>query len=88
MQKEEPTQTRPDTRPVENRGPQPRTTASEGQSCERCGKPLTGRKLRYCSDRCRMQNRREDERRHLLELFNTIIAALNELRLSLGVRHD
>jgi len=32
-----------------------RTTASGDHSCEQCGKPLSGRKERFCSDGCRMR---------------------------------
>ena len=32
-----------------------RTTACQGQPCERCGRPLKGRQERFCSDRCRMR---------------------------------
>ena len=39
-----------------------RTTGSEGQSCRRCGRPVEGRRRNgFCSDRCRMADRRERE---------------------------
>ena len=36
----------PDFHTDKDRGPEPRTPAFEGQSCEQCGRPLTGRKER------------------------------------------
>jgi hypothetical protein len=60
---------------------QTRTTASAGQSCERCGRPLTGRKKRFCSDACRMRDRRDRERARIAELFGRLesdVAALRE----------
>lgn len=64
--------------------PQSRTTASTGHSCERCDRPLTGRKMHFCSDACRMRDRRDDERRKRMDLLNTIAAAVEELRIDLG----
>ena len=63
-------------RPVE-----PRTTASEGASCARCGVPLQGRKERFCSDRRRMRVRRERidiRRRHLFSQLREVVAALED----------
>lgn len=62
------------------RGDQPtaRTTASEGQSCSRCGGPLKRRRRNdFCSDRCRMADRREREaagRRALLDRLARAVA--------------
>jgi predicted nucleic acid-binding Zn ribbon protein len=83
MQKDEHKRSRPDARVPENRGPETRTTASAGRFCEHCGRPLTGRKERFCSDRCRMAVRREHQRRRRLQLLNAIGAAVEELRREL-----
>jgi predicted nucleic acid-binding Zn ribbon protein len=76
---------RPDTCPPEIEGLAARTTAFEGQPekrhCRRCGGPIGGRRRNgYCSDRCRMADRREQERRRGLELLDSINTALTELR--------
>jgi hypothetical protein len=42
-----------------------RTTASESRFCEGCGRPLTGRKRRCCSDRCRIRTRRQSSREEI-----------------------
>ena len=58
MQSEELNQDGLDPNAMLERPVEPRTTAFEGLSCERCGVPLTGRKERFCSNRCRMRARR------------------------------
>lgn len=62
---------------------QPRTTASDGRSCEHCQGPLTGRKVRFCSDRCRMRKRREQERARVHELLRRVETDLGVLREAL-----
>lgn len=59
-------------------GSQARTTASDGHSCERCHRPLTGRKRRFCSDACRMRYRRVGERERRSKLFGQIESRLND----------
>lgn len=62
-------------------GREGRTTASARPSCERCGKGLTGRKVRFCSDACRMAARRESQVsrvRELLEGLESGVAALRK----------
>ena len=80
MQNDEPNQDRLDVDLREQRGSEPRTTASEGPSCDWCGRRLTGRKQRFCSDRCRMRRRRHAQRLKRLELLDTIEAAAQDLR--------
>jgi predicted nucleic acid-binding Zn ribbon protein len=63
-----------------DRGPQPRTTASNGHSCEQCGRSLTGRKQRFCSDRCRMRARRQEQAARVNELLTTIEESVTALR--------
>jgi predicted nucleic acid-binding Zn ribbon protein len=70
-----------------DRGPETRTTACAGQ-CRLCGRPLTGRKQRFCSDACRMAARRERQQHRGLELLNTIVGAVEELRADLGTADD
>lgn len=58
-----------------------RTSGFGTPSCRQCGRPVGGRRRNgFCSDRCRMQQRRLEraERRH--ELFARIEEALGELR--------
>jgi hypothetical protein len=66
-------------------GPQTRATDLEGHSgdrvCRCCGHRIGGRRRNgYCSDRCRMQERRDEARRRRLELLDAIEAAVQELR--------
>ena len=78
----------PDGQATGQVGPETRTTASSGPSCERCDRPLTGRKTRFCSDACRMADRREQQQGRRLELMGAIDAAVEELRADLGGSHD
>jgi hypothetical protein len=80
----------PDTRILEEDGPEIRTTASAGHSgsqsdqcCERCGRPVTGRRQQFCSGRCRMQERWEAQRQRRMLLLDVIDAAVEELRQEL-----
>jgi hypothetical protein len=73
----------PDLPSVEGRGPEARTTASSGLSCATCGRRLTGRKQRFCSDRCRMQARRAASAARLTHLLTTIERATTELRTAM-----
>ena len=79
MQDDDFNQDGPDVHVLNDRGPESRTTASEERSCEHCGRGLTGRKQRFCSDRCRMKDRRarEDERRS--DLLARLKGAVNDL---------
>lgn len=79
MQNDETNQNGPDVEALEERALRPRTTASEGASCDRCGRPLTGRKQRFCSDRCRMRARRtidEERRRDLMNELHRVVRAV------------
>ena len=80
MQNDERNHEGSDIQRPEDGGPEPRTTAFGGHSCEQCGGPLTGRKVRFCSDRCRMRNHRQTERRNLEVLFEQAERALADLR--------
>ena len=80
MQNDEPNQDGLDVDLLEGRPAEPRTTASEGPSCDHCGRPLRGRKQRFCSDRCRMRDRRYALRLKRLALLDTIEAAVQDLR--------
>ena len=80
MENDKLNQTGPPAPSAKDSRPQPRTTASEEASCERCGRPLTGRKTQFCSDACRMRDRRDMARRRRLDLLDSISAAVKELR--------
>ena len=66
------------------RAPQPRTTPSDGPSCQHCKGPLTGRKARFCSDACRMADRRQSQRARIDELLQRVEQDLAALRGVLG----
>ena len=54
-----------------------RTTGSEDRPCIRCGRQLQLRQQRYCSDRCRMRDRREAEavrKRDLVSRLDAVVA--------------
>jgi uncharacterized protein with Zn-ribbon domain DUF2116 len=74
---------RPEYRTIEGR-----TTASETHSCEHCGEVLTGRKERFCSDRCRMKARRAKQQERVNELLTTIETAVSALRVELEGHRD
>src|SRR5581483_6137396 len=78
------TPTEPDTRIGKDSGLVGRMTALQGQSerrrCRRCGGPVGGRRRNgYCSDKCRMQDRRARRHDHINELLSTIEAAVAAL---------
>ena len=61
-----------------------RTTGSESPSCRHCGGPIRGRRRNgYCSDRCRMRDRRATRPEKLMELLMSVEAAVAELRAAL-----
>lgn len=78
----------PDELLLDDRGPEPRTTAFEGPTCEQCGHPLTGRKQRFCSDRCRMAVRRQVQVARIDALLSTIEASVAALRGELEGRNE
>jgi hypothetical protein len=80
MQDDDSNRGRPDVQGADVRGPETRTTAFLGQSCERCGVELTGRKTRFCSDRCRMAVRRERRAERIRERFLDVEQSLAALR--------
>jgi len=52
--------------------------------CRRCGEPVKGlRRNGYCSDRCRMRDRREREQARIDELLQRLEDDLNALRVEL-----
>jgi hypothetical protein len=60
-------------------GPKPVTTAFADRSCGTCGRPLTGRKEKFCSTRCRMRAyraARQQKRRGLLERLRQTLTEL------------
>ena len=71
-----------------DRGSEGRTTASEGHSCEQCGAVLKGRRQRFCSDRCRMRDRRREQQARLNELLAAIEQSVTALRQELWGRND
>jgi hypothetical protein len=52
-------------------------TASDTQSCRRCGSPMRGRRRNgFCSDRCRMAARREGEANRRRQAIDRLKAAV------------
>jgi hypothetical protein len=76
MQNEDFNQNGLDAQAPGDRGPGPRTTAS----CQHCGRPLTGRKERFCSDRCRMRVRRDDQSRRIAARLRSMEEAIEGLK--------
>jgi predicted nucleic acid-binding Zn ribbon protein len=64
-------------------GPESRTTASSAPSCATCGRPLTGRKTRFCSDRCRMRDHRAASAARVAALLAIIDRSTTALRVEL-----
>lgn len=62
---------------------EPRTTASDTPSCAQCGRPLRGRQERFCSDRCRMRLRRDDEAIRRRELLGRLQDLVGEVETEL-----
>jgi hypothetical protein len=57
-----------------------RTTASEGQPCTRCDRPVRGRRRNgFCSDRCRMAKRREALEAKRAEAVRSLRRAVEDL---------
>jgi hypothetical protein len=56
------------------------TTAVENRPCDHCGRHLTGRKERFCSDRCRMRDRRNRDQARIDELLQRLEDGLDALR--------
>jgi hypothetical protein len=66
------------------RHPETRTTGLDGKSCRRCGEPVKGRRRNgYCSDRCRMRDRRENQAARVNGLLTTIEESVVALRREL-----
>jgi predicted nucleic acid-binding Zn ribbon protein len=58
-----------------------RTSGSEGEFCQECGAPVTGRRRNgFCGDRCRMRHRRARKRARVRELFSLAEETLSTLR--------
>jgi hypothetical protein len=57
-----------------------RTTGSESPFCARCAAPIRGRRRNgYCSDRCRMAERRQEEsqrRQAVVSRLKEVVAAV------------
>jgi len=57
-----------------------RTTASDDRSCQRCDEAIRGlRRNGYCSDACRMADRREQIDRRRRELLSRLKQTINEI---------
>lgn len=70
---------------LEFEGLETRTTASQSHSKpprQRCRQPVAGRTRNgYCSDRCRVRDVRDLDRRRRLDLLDAINIAVEQLRL-------
>jgi predicted nucleic acid-binding Zn ribbon protein len=83
MQNDERNQNEAEVQRPEDHGPESRRAALGGHSCEWCEGPLTGRKERFCTDRCRMRRRRERQRTRVDELLQRLEGDLHALRAEL-----
>ena len=88
MQDETIDQNDPDIARPEDRALEPRTTASPGQPCERCSRPLNGRKQRFCSDKCRMKAHRQQQAARVTSLINAIEESAKALKAELEAHHE
>ena len=62
-----------------------RTSGSDGRFCQECGAVVTGRRRNgFCSDRCRVQARRQERDARIDTLLTTAEACLSTLRKELG----
>ena len=63
-----------------NAGVTTRTTASDERACKRCGGEIRGRRWNgFCSDRCRMADRRErinERRRGMLSRLKGVVGEI------------
>jgi hypothetical protein len=66
--------------PLEELLSESRRSASTALLCQGCGEALTGKKRRWCSDACRMADRRDENQRRRLELLDSISASVEQLR--------
>lgn len=58
-----------------------RTTGSDAPTCRQCSGPIRGRRRNgFCSDACRMRNRRADERLRLAQLVVNVELAVAAVR--------
>jgi predicted nucleic acid-binding Zn ribbon protein len=80
MENNERNEERPSGQRTGESGSESRTTGSEGHSCRGCGKPIGGRRRNgFCSDRCRMRDRRAlnaKRRRMMLSRLKEAVAAI------------
>lgn len=79
----------PEAYPLEDLLIQPERQAGdahpEGPRCRRCGEAVPGRRRNgYCSDRCRMGERRQEQAVRVNELLTTIEESVTALRGELG----
>jgi hypothetical protein len=79
MQSEETTPTNPEAARPQDRALEPRPQASAAY-CRQCGDQLIGRKVRFCSNRCRMRHFRQHRWRTINILIDLIERALRQLR--------
>jgi predicted nucleic acid-binding Zn ribbon protein len=73
----------PDARLIEDHALESRRSASKALFCERCQAPLTGKKDRWCSDACRMADRRQRQAARLRDLITIIETSVAALRSEL-----
>lgn len=74
--------TRPESLSLGFAASQPERTASNDRSerqCKRCGRPLTGKRVNYCGDGCRMADYRDQRTRYLTTLLEKLRATMEEL---------
>jgi hypothetical protein len=82
----------PDVQPNDLRGPETRRRDFGGtpeRACHRCDGPIKGRRTNgYCSDKCRLRDRRSREARRRSTLLNRLREVVNELEHELSANVD
>jgi hypothetical protein len=70
--------------PARESGAETRRPSTLGRSCDHCREPLTGRKKRSCSDRCRLRHRRAQRQTKTAEVLARLEGNVAKLRHLLG----
>ena len=67
--------------------PSPETAAGEARQCGFCGKSIGGLRpqARFCSDSCRAEARRRDQRERVAGQLEAIIRAVADLQREFGL---
>lgn len=76
----------PDIASAEDLACESRRSATAGRFCERCNRPLDGKKERFCSARCRTAVHRKAQANELTNLIETLSETVAALQTLVGGR--